>query len=456
MSPTTSTPYSGIAPGAHLGLQNLGHQGGNLVIDHSDAPKKPTDDPKVNVVSIDRVFADPTATFIVFGTPNVSLLMPMLGKDSWLRMAAYMFWRNKTSVVPTKGRVQAGVFCELVGLNHEARQALESAVISLVGTRKASCAHSVALALHRAGFRLGKGSSLTTIYRPSHLAAALWREGVLFYRGEVSSDVVQLRWVTTDQSVHEHFLATWKREYFSFCRLVEKYFKKGTHSPAPVLEPRDESHDMSDAWPTDAPTTTVAISKPSRLGVNLSYVLGEQPEFSVSLPRPLNSPALAEPLKAFPGKLNKATKLKRFVLFNELMIWLMRGNLVRDKSYHKLPVPVILDMLRKSPTPERNSTFVYNFVLLPYEIRLKRLLNNSGHDNKFVAWLLAKHVLLSGWSKRVRLAGELWACTVDGVLTIYLLGESGTYQPENEQLIAAAEELSATFKVPVIPVLRSA
>lgn len=443
-------PFSGLnrAPGdtgPRLALQRLGHQVPRLVIKHNKVPKMDIED-GLRVCSIDSVFADPEATFIVFGTPNVSLLMPSADNTDWDRLAAYMFWRQDTAIIPSKGRVQAGVFCELRNISHEARKALRQASESLVGTREASCAHTIALALHNAGFHSGTGR-LHRIYRPSHLAAVLWG-GELFYNGEP----VELRWITTEKSAHDHFKATWWREYKSLPRLVQKYISKGRHTPAPVLPRNDHVLDAADGWSADEQQVRISINVPSPFGVNLAYLgrVGPQPEFSVELPQRIGHPLLQRPLKPFDRKLDKITFLKSKVLFSPLTCWLMGNVLERDiATTDHIPVSVVAKMLACAPNENPDPLYKYNFVLTPTRLKIKRLLANDGRENKFLAWMLAKHVLLSRWRKDVIAAGELWVCEINGELGIFINGESGSYQPTYAQITAVTMVLSEMLGVDV-------
>lgn len=435
-------PFSGIAPGARLALQRLGHQNEQIVIKHDRVRKADIDD-NLRICAINSVFANPKATFIVFGTPNVSLVMPSSDETGWDRLAAFMFWRTPSAVVPTRARVQAGVFCELRDISDEARLALRLAADDLVGTRKASCARTIALTLHRAGFRSSKGN-LRLIYRPSHLAAVLWNSE-LTYRG----NPVELRWIITDKSAHDHFVGTWMREYRSFCRLVNKLLHKSEHRRAPVFDQTTNSLDMSGEWPDGGPQMRVSINRPSPLGVNLSYVVGQQPEFSIELD--IDEPALAEPIKAFDRKLSRIDFLKSKVLFSPVTCWLMAKILEKDVgTTDYIPAEVVANMLTVAPTMDPEPIHKYNFVLTGERLKVKRLLSNDGRDNKFLAWMLAKHVLLSRWSKDVRAPGELWVCKLHGQLVIFINAESGSYQPTNAQMQALSRMLTKKFGLPVM------
>jgi hypothetical protein len=305
--------------------------------------------------------------------------------------------------------------------------------------------------LHYAGFTSG-GKTLRTVYRPSQLAARIWQHG-LEYHGKP----VDIQFIQTRQAVSDHFVAVWKREYTSPGRLYRKYFSHShTRSGAPIFDPRDETMPMdTSAW-SDPCTTKIGIGRPSdSIGVNLGYVLGEQPVFVCRLTN-CDAPELEQPLLPFPGKLDRQTRLKKYLLFSRPVIAFLRRNLESNTEwFSNIPNQAIPAMLRTSPEPNRQDAFVYNYVLTGNELRIKRLLNNNGHDNRFVNWLLAKHVLLSGYSRDVRLAGELWRYDdpVDG-LTIFISPESGTYKPDEARVLIAAVKLAEFYGVKVVPITR--
>ncbi len=71
--------------------------------------------------------------------------------------------------------------------------------------------------------------------------------------------------------------------------------------------------------------------------------------------------------------------------------------------------------------------------------------NNPFLNSKLVDWLLSKHVLISGYDDDVRFAGEAWMeHQTDGII-IHLSNNSGTYKPNTEQLIKAAQFVSDAF-----------
>lgn len=438
---------AGLVAGGRIGPQVLGHQGPRLVADYShiDIVHDPAAD--LYVCPLNQVFTEPRNPVIVFGNPNVSVILPN-ESDGWDRFAAFMMWRKESFITDTKGRVQAGVFFELLDAPAKATAKLREALSKLVGTRKASCAHSVALALHQAGFTADQ--PLTGIFRPSRLAAVLWRGGLRY-----GNQRIELRVIQTRQAVSDHFVAVWKREANTGPRLAQKYCDNAAHGKAPVFGQNTETIEMSgDAWTNPGLRADLGISIPSRLGVNLGYLFGEQPEFVVELPQPIDDPHLPQDLKAFPGRLDGVTRLKKYVIFSPPIVWLMRKHLSARTDWIKgVPVAALINMLRRSPGPNRDEAFVYNFTLTPTELRLKRLLNNNGRDQKIIAWLLAKHVLQAKHQK-LCLAGEVWCYNEGDDVVICLSGNSGTYKPTAARVETAANLLSAMFQARVLIVAR--
>ena len=63
-------------------------------------------------------------------------------------------------------------------------------------------------------------------------------------------------------------------------------------------------------------------------------------------------------------------------------------------------------------------------------------------QNRWVDWVMCKHLAISNYSGDVRISGELWK-SPDGV--IHLNNDSGTYMPGSELLPNLSSLLSGLF-----------
>jgi hypothetical protein len=93
--------------------------------------------------------------------------------------------------------------------------------------------------------------------------------------------------------------------------------------------------------------------------------------------------------------------------------------------------------------------FLYNAIVTGTALRLARLENRNRKDNAAVNWVLAKHVLISGYDPDVRFAGECWVVDGPAGRTVHLNNNSGTYQPSPDQTRAAGRFIRQGFGVPV-------
>ena len=406
-------------------------------------------------IPLDEVFTTPT-TFIGFGRPNTYLVTPATDGASSDKLAAFMFWRNKAVVVPTKGRVQAGALFELLDLAPEAIARLRVSMQRVVGKRGASCAHQVALALAGAGFRLGNGKSLTHIYRPSRFASLLWRYGLQYTDTSGRMHAVQLRIIHANPGVafDRHFRYGWNREITSPARTVQKQYTKHTeHQPAPLFAPNPAAAINADRW--NGPEVVVGMAKSSFVGAHVAFLMGQKPTYIVKLPGLSKVPGLTEPLKPSPVK-GWATRLKRWVLFSPVTVALI--NLFRvagiDWYDEGITANMVLDMVEPSPGPEYDTAVLHNYVVTEDEIRVTSLHTSELEHQKsklmrIIDWIAAKHVLLSRYSKHLRIAGELWAYLDDGMVVLCINPNSGSYVPTLERLEAFAEHLCSTLGVRV-------
>jgi hypothetical protein len=418
-----------------------------MVIDASEVPTAVDDGSGLTLFPIDAIFGDRRAVFIGFGRPNVFMTLPRSEHDErgsgWDKFAAFMFYRQKSYVADTKGRVQAGILFELRGLPDDAVAALRYHMQLISGHRNPSCANATGRVLTAADFTCG-GHSLAHILRPSRLAARIWRHGL-----EYEGLPVDIRIVQAGDSVSDHFRSIWDREATSPGRTVRKVYQRhAEHVPAPVFGEQPQLQLVSDRW-DDTELMPVGISRPSLLGAHLGFIFGERPVFETMPLISIDEVALATPLKHFPGKLDRITKLKKYVLFSKPVIRLLRRHVVAAMEYHDAPRRAVVDMLRLSPGIDHETAFIYNIVMTGRYVRITRLENRNGRDHKFINWILAKHVFVSGYDPDVRFPAEVW-CFMEGDERVVALNRnSGTYKPDAERHYAAARYLSKVFDVEV-------
>jgi hypothetical protein len=463
----TGFSVEGLVGNGRIGPQTLSFRQGRWVLDTSDYIR--IDGDGLLVCPLDDVFDQPRNPVIIFGTPNVSMIVPEID-GAWKRFAAYMFWRKAShwgstrteDDYVTQGRVQAGIWCEVLGLPVEAKGRLNAALASLLDTKKVSCAHTIALALHRAGFRTGNGKSLRWVVRPTRLARILWTEG-LSYRGAS----ISLRWIQAGpKSVSDHFVGAWLSERSSPQRAVQKqYYPTASTGRAPTFPPREETISLQDLWGnTDEPRVRVGISVPTKTGANLAYALGQQPIFVVEIPSQHQLDRVGPALKPFAGKLDRVTWLKKNILFRRMVVNVIRHNLMRRIDWvGEVPVSSVAQMLKLSPNPEHDGAFIYNYVATAQYLFLSRLTNGTSRTdllgqlrgrlldrlNKFIEWVMAKHVLIAGYDMSVFLSGELWSYRQDNDVTVRINRNSGTYRPDVVRLITGVKILKEAFPVPI-------
>lgn len=444
---------AGISTGAKLSPDTLFSRGSHLIVDCSHVQNVRHEG--LSVVPVEEVFADPEAVFLGFGFPNVYVAMPRDEDDErgsgWDRFAAFMFFRQAAYIHDTKGRVQGGMFVELRGLSHQARAALRNALEQDVGKRHVSCANATGRALTAAGFTCG-GRKLSRKVRPMRLARTIWERGLEF-RGEA----IELRLIRTNGgTVTDHFAGVIRKEATSGFRAIKKIVAKKKAKPkAPVIEPRELIADLSSIVTKEVPglaSREVFVGRPSKIGAFLRRQWGEHPIFEVETigAQPdLNSfSALSAPLKPYPGKLDLLGRLKRYVLFSRPVVKTVRRQMaVKMDSLGTLPAQSIINMLQVGP-PEQ--PFIYNMVLTGTSVRLSRLENQSEKDNDKANWVLAKHVLLSGYDPDVRFAGEVWAEDTSEGRIMHINNNSGTYKPSDAQTTQAHQFLSEVFGVPAV------
>ena len=415
------------------------------------------DDGGLSYFGLTNVFTQPT-TLIGFGTPNTYLVVPSECGTSTRKLAAFMFWRSESAVLPTKGRVQAGVLFELRDLSAEANKRLAESLEDAKGKRSASCAHLVALTLANAGFRFGNGRSLTRVYRPSKFASLLWRRGLLYVDKSGETHAVKLRIVHAGPvGFGSHFTNVWKKEVTSPARTVRKQYAKNLpHTPAPLFEPLDLPKLNTERW--TGPVVDVGMARSGRFGANTAFLIGQKPVYVVKLPGLNDVAELNTPLKPFPVINDTVTRLKRYVLFSKPVIAMVNRLRVSNMDWYTggFRADMVVDMLKPSSGPTYDEATLYNCVVTHEEIRVTGLHKDDQRsiDSKLVRitnWIAAKHVLLSNYDPDVVFACELWAYRNEKCQPVLCINcESGTYRPSLERAEAFAVYLRTVFGVQVI------
>lgn len=450
----------GMTDGATLGPDGLFSRGPRMVVDASHVQSVEHDG--LQLVPIAEIFADPNATFIGFGMPNVYITVPAEGADRdeagsvddeaprWEKYAAAMFWRQRSHVADTRGRVQGGVLFELVDPPIGAVSELRTTMRDHAGRRTISCARANAELLHHAGFTSGL-LPLSHHIRPAALARRIWEHG-LEHRGRpIALRVIQ----TTGSSVTDHFASVISKESTSLGRLVTKQWKKlrkNHGDPAPVIDPRALERADTNAG-DEARGGELRVGRPNRLGSALCVFWGDHPIFEAFPDRAVADldstefSELNEPLPAYPGRPDLATRAKKHVLFSPRAVRSIRRLLARDMvSVGQHSGQSMAAMLRVG-TADR--PFMYNAVLTSNALRIARLENQSRKDVEKANWVLSKHVLVAGYDPDVRFAGEFWVEDLPDGRVVHVNNNSGTYQPGPERTEAAARFISEGFGIPV-------
>jgi len=442
-----------MTAGAKLAPDGLFSHGSRMVVDASHVASVEYDG--LSLVPIAEVFIDPGAVFLGFGEPNVYLALPEEVADvgtepSWVKYAATMFWRQKSYVANTKGRVQGGILLELRELPADAITSLRAAMDELSGRRTVTCAHANAKVLDRAGFTSG-GRSLERKVRPMALAEKIWQHG-LEYKGRP----VDLRFIRTgNRSLTHHFSSVLVKESTSPARLVKKLstqFGRNDTTAAPVIEAR-KLQAADDTRSVSEPTAELRMGRPSKLGAAVGAYLGDHPIFEAIPDRDrvdldgAEFPELNRALVAYPGKLSASTRLKKHLLFAPGPVRLIRRQLAqRMESVGSYSGTSLTAMLQLGP---EDRPFIYNAIVTGSALRLARLENQNNKDNDLVNWVLAKHVLIAGYDPDVRFAGECWVTEGPDSRIVHLNNNSGTYKPSVAQTEAAGRFIRTGFGVPV-------
>lgn len=426
----------GMTDGAAVAPDGLFSRGARLVVDASHVQSVLHEG--LHLVPVAEVFARGNTVFLGFGVPNVFLAVP--GTDGWEKFAATMFWRQRSFVADTRGRVQGGIFVELRDLSADAASELRTAMNELQGRRSITCARANARVLDAAGFTSG-GRSLRRCVRPMALARRIWEHGLEHRGTPITLRVIR----TSNRSLSDHFTSVISKEATSLGRLAKKQLMRvlpHRSAAAPAIEPRLLAPLARSEHLGTAVCAELRMGRPSKLGALIGARIGDHPIFE-AIPDPaavdLNGLEFADlnaPLPAYPGRLDALTRLKKHLLFAPTPVRFIRKQLAQEiDSIGTFTGANLAQMLQTRPGEQ---PFLYNVILTGSTLRMARVENRTERDVAKANWLLSKHVLIAGYDPDVRFAGEVWVEDSLGGRIVHVNNNSGTYKPTAAQTRAAA------------------
>ncbi len=112
----SENPLKGIRCGAVVRPEPLFHRKSRLIIDtHYNSEHnilrnglEEVEFENLKLISLEKLFNNKNEVFLGFGLPNVYLTIPNEESNGYVKFAAFILWRQVSSIVPTKDRVQSG------------------------------------------------------------------------------------------------------------------------------------------------------------------------------------------------------------------------------------------------------------------------------------------------------------------------------------------------------------
>ncbi|CAF0989694.1 unnamed protein product [Adineta ricciae] len=443
----TDSPLKGIRCGAVVRPEPLFHRRTRLIIDtHYNNEHnllrnglEQTEFDHINLISLDKLFDNKREIFLGFGLPNVYLTIPNEQFDAYIKFAAFMFWRQLSAVVNTKGRVQSGFLIRFRDTPEDMLTAIRQSMQQHSNQRHISCAYANASVLTASGMTSG-GSDLRSNIGARSLFQQIYEKGLELNGEPIKFDIIR----TTPLTLEEHFHEVRKKEFTSIGRTFKKIYNECVHSDDKNRAPLIEVHDS----PTNPIIesnkdylTRLEISRPARLGAIIRKIWGSHTLFKV-IPNQEKIDIniyLPESLRAFPSKNpDLFTRLKKYLLFSRPVVLTIRKQMASLWDDHgEFSSSSIASMMSINTKADAH---VYNIVITGHH--LIGMHSNPFLSSKVVNWILSKHVLISGYDDDVRFAGEAWMeHQADGVI-FHITNNSGTYKPNREHLAKTAQFLS--------------
>lgn len=400
----------------------------------------------IKVFKIENVVKE-NYIFIGFGKPNVFL--GYKEQDKWFKFDAKSIKRATSKITDTRGFAQSGLIFVIKNSNVDMMNKIKNSSQKFVGTTNWTCVNSNCRVLQDAGFTSGD-QPLSDFYFPMPLARHIIKNG-LYFNGEK----VELEFIKTVQNYLESFgMSVIRSQWNTLYRHTKRYLRaKRKHSKSleilnnikKKIIPQKTSNnekleDVVTYFPSDIEcekNLKLTISKPSRFGVMLRWIWGPHSFFSIEQKTNTIEEYLPEKLKAYDKKETTFVNCaKQYILFSKPVIKFIRRHLHKtEEIFDNSSERDLYNMIR---THTENKPHKYNLVITGDKISVIKIEIKYG----LIDWILSKHVLLSGYSKDVRYAGEFWK-SENG--DIYFNNNSGTYAPNNNAVPNAEKFLKEIF-----------
>lgn len=408
------------------------------------ANEKTTND--IKVFKIDNVIYN-SHLFIGFGKPNV--FIGYKSKNNWFKFDAKSLKRAPSKITNTKGFAQSGLIFSIPEASPEMINNIKKYSKHFIGTKNWTCVNSNCRVLEMAGFSSGN-IPLSKFYFPMPLARHIIKNGLCF-----NGKPLQIEFIRTVNNYLENFgMSVIKSQWNTLYRHTKRYLRekrkksnilKGLNNLKLKIIPKkykksEPIEEVVTYFPKDIKCDNnlkLTVSKPSRFGVLLRWLWGPHSFFTIEQNNNTINNYLPEKLNAYEKKeKNLINLIKQYILFSKSSIKFIRRHLHKtEEVFENSSEKDLYNMLR---THTENKHHKYNLVITGNKISVIKIDIKYG----FVDWILSKHVLLSGYSKDVRYAGEFWK-EADG--DIYFNNNSGTYSPNNEVIDNAHKYLKEIF-----------
>lgn len=418
----------------------------------------------LKVFSLLDVFSGRNEILFGFGTPNAFLVVPD-GNNGYEKFAGKSLKRAPSVIEPTGGRclVQSGIILRFTNLPEEAAESLRAAMKVHHGNKYWTCVNACLRVMEDAGFTSADGRKLSDIYFPYAMMRHVLEIGLKYNGVPVELEVIRtspLRLETYTLGIIRAELATFRRhadrnltarasksKFFAGVHKVvhfpervwnhffpQKAVKKGPVAPA-LPDHQDYCADIK-----------VRVSTASITGMLLRFLWGPHTLFEAQVEGIRATDFFEQPLRPFPqANPSLATRIKKWFLFNRLVIWGIRRVLApRFDEVGMRSEADVYDMMRTHSEENPNK---YNIVITGLYrngecVGVRITISRTTAGLKLADWIFSKHVLVSGYDEHTFYASETWK-SPDGAVN--LNRDSGTYLPGEEAQKRAVALVKAVF-----------
>ena len=376
------------------------------------------------MILLNDLFDNKNELFLLFSFPNINLIIPNKEFNEYIQL-------NSSKEI--KDSIPSGLIIRIRDYSEEMFKQIYQSMMKYSNKQSIS---SVCL-LNESGITCG-GSIIELDENAHSLFEQIYQFGLEFKGLSLKLDFIR----TNPLTIEEYFNQTKRYSIQHYKKFFKKYlyqkfsFNEQIEDETSSTVEEEEEEEMNNFF-------RLEISRPNTFGFVKRKLVGSHHLFRL-IPNSENvdiNDYLPDILEAYSGRSDHFLVRMKSYFFSRLFVEKLRNvYLSYWDDYGIFPselFPSIINFHCENESYRYNILIQGNSLIL---INYNPLLNF-----KLIHFFLSKHIIISNYANDIRFAGEIWIERQLDHSIVHLNNNSGTYQPNDQQLNGAAQFISHLF-----------